>query len=595
MPCVLRTYTFQSAHQLESLAAGLLYRQMKMLKTVSTASAPRQRVIAKEPGLSPEHYLRLIFHRKWLVLGVTLMVSAGTAIFSHYLPNVYSSETLILVDPQKVPDAYVKSTVTGDVRNRLSTLSQQILSATRLQKIIEALNLYPEDRKKLAREDVITRMRSDISVQVVSDFGATQDLQAFRIGYSGKDARLVAQVTNELASLFIEENLKAREQQATGTTEFLGNQLQETRRDLEQQEAKLKDYRMRHIGEMPEQQSADLQILGQLQSQFQLEGDALNRGEQQKLALQSMMSLSAPVVDLDDNLANRPKADVKSDLKGPEAPKQTSAAAILNNDKAKLAILLSHYTADHPDVKKLKKQIEQEEATEATRSAAAATALPPPIVADDTTPQSPAPVIVTKSVAQPINHVNPVIQSQLTTLDAEITRHKEEMQRLSKTVSSYQAKLSAIPLREQEITQLVRDYEISKAHYSQLLGQQLSAETATQLEIRQKGEKFEVLDPGQVAERPARPNRTMINSAGGAGGLILGILLAVGTELFGISIVSPDNVSAAVNVPVLEVIPLILTRDDRRRRTKRLLVASVASAVVTAIALGAVLFYRNQI
>jgi polysaccharide biosynthesis transport protein len=197
-------------------------------------------------------------------------------------------------------------------------------------------------------------------------------------------------------------------------------------------------------------------------------------------------------------------------------------------------------------------------------------------------------------VPQPVNHVNPVIQSQLTTLDAEIAKHKEEMQRLSKTVSSYQAKLSAIPLREQEITQLVRDYEISKAHYSQLLGQQLSAETATQLEIRQKGEKFDVLDPGQVAERPTRPNRALMNGAGGAGGLILGILLAVGTELFGISIISPEDISAVVGVPVLEIIPLILTRDDRRRRTKRLLLTS-GSAAVTVLAVGAILFYRSQL
>jgi hypothetical protein len=114
------------------------------------------------------------------------------------------------------------------------------------------------------------------------------------------------------------------------------------------------------------------------------------------------------------------------------------------------------------------------------------------------------------------------------------------------------------------------------------------------LEIRQKGEKFDVLDPGQVAERPARPNRALINGAGAAGGLILGILLAVGTELFGISIISPEDISAVVGVPVLEIIPLILTRDDRRRRTKRLLLTS-ASAAVTVLAVGAILFYRSQL
>src|SRR5580692_1165707 len=300
----------------------------------STAVTTRHRSASKEVGLSPEHYLRLIVHRKWLVLGVFAAISAGAVVYSHFLPNVYTSETVILVDPQKVPDSYVKSTVTGDVRNRLSTLSQQILSATRLQRIIETLNLYPEDRKRLAREDIITRMRADISVQVVSDFGASQDFQAFRITYSGKDARLVAQVTNELASLFIEENLKAREQQATGTTEFLQNQLQESRKDLEAQEAKLKQYKLMHLGEMPEQQSADLQILGQLQSQLQLEGDALSRAEQSKLVLQTMQSQLAPVVDLDDGQTRAPKAP---DVKGGEPAKQAAVNTRLNNDKARLA------------------------------------------------------------------------------------------------------------------------------------------------------------------------------------------------------------------------------------------------------------------
>ncbi len=555
-----------------------------------SAGASRPRAIVKDVGLSPAHYLRLIIHRKWLVLGVALAVSAGTFVFSHFMPNVYTSETVIIVDPQKVPDAYVKSTVTGDVRNRLSTLSQQILSATRLQRIIETLNLYPEDRKKLAREDVITHMRSDISVQVVSEFGgASQDFQAFRIAYSGKDARLVAQVTNDLASLFIDENLKAREQQATGTTEFLGNQLQETRKDLEQQEAKLKEYKMKHLGEMPEQQSADLQILGQLQSQLQQQSDALARAEQSRLVLQTMMSQSAPVIDLDDG---QPKMPKPTDVKGGEPSKQARTTT-LSSDKAKLAALLAHYTPDHPDVRKLRKQIEQEEARESDLAAAAAagTAAEPVVVAADTPP----PTRSTRAAAPPpVTHVNPVIQSQLTTLDTEIAKHKEEVQRLSQSVSAYQSKLSAIPVREQEITQLVRDYEISKSHYTQLLGQQLSAETATQLEIRQKGEKFEVLDPGQVAERPARPNRALINGAGSAAGLILGILLAVGTELLGVSITSPEDISAVVSVPVLEVIPLILTRVDRRRRVKRMLVAS-ASAVVTVLAVCAIFFYRSQI
>src|SRR4051812_5155310 len=164
-----------------------------MMEMSDSLKPTRQRTLPVDRGteqVSIEHYLRLLYHRKLLIVGVFVVTAVLTAVISARLPNVFVSETVILVDPQKVPDAYIKSTVTGDVRNRLGTLSQQILSATRLQKIIDSLNLYAEERKTMAREDVITSMRRDIAVQVVSDFGGSQDLQAFRIRYSGKEPRL---------------------------------------------------------------------------------------------------------------------------------------------------------------------------------------------------------------------------------------------------------------------------------------------------------------------------------------------------------------------------------------------------------------------
>jgi len=537
--------------------------------------------------VSLEHYLCLLIHRKWLVLGTFLLVSFGTFIVSLRLPNIYKSETVILVDPQRVPESYVKATVTGDVRNRLSTLSQQILSATRLQKIIETMNLYPQERKTLPREDVITRMRADISVNVLSDLGGGQDLQAFRIIYRGRDPRMVAEVANALASLFIEENLKAREEQATGTADFLQNQLQETRKTLEAQEAKLKDFKLQHLGEMPEQQTADLQILGQLQSQLQLESDALTRAEQQKSYIQSMMVATAPVVDLDETEQKPSKAGER------QAPKSR-----LTIHKEQLARLLATFTEKYPPVALLKKQIEAEEALEAIR--------PPTVPASSKAIGSPSAETAPKPVEPPVQHAtprpakyfNPVLQSQLKQIDDEIAKHREERQRVSKLVANYQVKLEAIPVREQQVTELVRDYEISKAHYSQLLEKQLSAETATQLEIRQKGERFSVLDFAQPAERPSQPNRSLINGVGSIGGLALGLLLALITEFLGMSITSPEQITAATGLPVLEVIPVIRTHTDKRRR-KRLLVLAAATAVASVIVGSVVLMvlyhYRPQV
>lgn len=552
-----------------------------------------RKTMTRGPEVNVEHYLRLILHRWWMVLGTFVLISGATVIVTSRMPDIYTSYTTILVDPQKVPENYVKATVTGDVRNRLGTLSQQILSATRLQKIIDALKLYPEERKTLAREDVISKMRGDISVNLVSE-GGTQDLQAFRITYSGKDPRLVAQVTNELASLFIDENLKAREQQATDTTDFLTNQLQQTRQDLEAQEAKLKDFKLKHIGEMPEQQSADLQVLGQLQSQLQIESEALSRAEQQKSYIQSLMAQgSAPVVDLDDSDPAASPGAATHDSK----PAGPTTRTPLEQEKARLAALLARgYTEQHPDIQKLKAQIAQQESSgpsaqanepSKTEAADASAVLP--------TPPIPKPPVRTRAVAPP-KYVNPVLEGQLKSVEDEITKHKREQERIQRLVAGYHAKLEAIPVREQQIAELVRDYEISKAHYTQLLGNQLSAATATQLEVRQKGEKFTVLDSAQPAERPSRPNRVLLNGGGAGVGLGLGVLLALITELMGMSITSPEQIMAAVGMPVLEVIPTMYTYAGNvsRKRRIRLAVASGALVTILGVVAALVIHYRQS-
>jgi succinoglycan biosynthesis transport protein ExoP len=552
--------------------------------------SPGGRRSAAEIGgtqISPEHYLRLIWHRKWLVLITCVVVSAGTFVYSYRLRDRFRSETLILVDPQKVPDAYVKATVTGDIRNRLGTLSQQILSATRLQKIIDNLNLYPAERKTLVREDILAAMRKDISVNVVSDFGGSQDLQAFRITYTGYEPRLVAQVANELATQFIDENMKAREQQASGTNEFLQSQLQHSRTALEAQESKLRDFRLKHIGEMPEQQSADLQIMGQLRSQLQLEGEGLARAEQQKTYFQSMLTQnSAPVVDLDDSSPKVAESTVKQQAKsGSPAPAQTK----LDQLKAKLASLQGRYWDQHPEVRKAKQEITDEEKRLKAAETVSAEERPAAVTAE-----APTPATVPVARREQSYASNPVIQSQLKTVEEEIAKHKQEQQRLNKLASEYQAKLEAIPVREQEIADLVRDYEISKAHYQQLLNSQLSAETATQLEIRQKGEKFSILDHAQPAEKPTSPNRQMINAGGFLAGLALGLALALATEFLGMSITVQEQLEQATGAAVLEVIPVIQTQADRRMQKKRLVLATVCCLVITILGSGAALFYHYR-
>jgi polysaccharide chain length determinant protein (PEP-CTERM system associated) len=544
--------------------------------------------------LSPEHYLLILSHRKWFILTVFLVVSCGTAVVSRILPDVYTSETLILVDPQQVPSDYVKPTVVGDVRNRLGTLSQQILSVTRLQRIIETFNLYPEARRDLAQEDVINRMREDISIQMIDDAAARryrEGLQAFKISYSGNEPRMVAQVTNELASLFIEENLKARERVAAGTTEFISNQLVETERKLVDLEARLRDYKLQHAGELPDQQAANLQILGQQQSRLQMLVDSQNRAEQQKSYLQAILAAQAPTVEPDE--PSEPE-ETATDSPSPNTEDAIINAGLIADEK-RLAELRSRYGDRHPDVVRLQREVEEtralrEKAAKAEMELRAARTVPAPV-------QAQTPVVFNRLAPNPSvpgkQSVEGVL-AQIGTLDSQIAHDKREQERILQSIATYQRRVEAIPIREQEIADLARDYQMTKEHYSDLLSKQMSAQQATELEARQKGERFTILDPAQVPERPSRPNRILINALGSAAGLGLGIILALITEFLGFSITQPQQIFATTGITVLGVIPMILTHADRMQRRRRM-IAGTATGVTVLLAAGAFLIYHYRI
>src|SRR3954468_11938103 len=228
-------------------------------------------------------YAREIFKHRWYITMATLGLVLVLFPLIALIPDTYSATTVILVDPQKIPERYVTATVSSDPVQRLNTITQEILSVTRLQEIITQMGLYSELTGKMSREEIIELMRKDITIQVKQ--GASSGLSSFSITYEGRDPRVVAQVTNQLALSFINGNLKTREQQATGTTEFLTSQMEDARRDLEQQEHKISDFKLAHIGEMPEQQGANLQMIAQLRVSLQGNIDQLNRLDIEKNVL----------------------------------------------------------------------------------------------------------------------------------------------------------------------------------------------------------------------------------------------------------------------------------------------------------------------
>src|SRR5947209_12296054 len=270
-------------------------------------------------------------YRGWIFLGTVLFSLAG-ATFVLLLPDHYKATTTILVDPQKVPEKYVSPTVSSDPGQRLNTISQQVLSATRLQQIIDDMQLYPELRGHVSREELIELMRKDITITVKQ--GSAAGLSAFTIEYEGRRRETIAKVANKQAASFIEWNVKNREQQAQDTTDFLDSQLKEAKSNLEEQEAKVSAFKMRHLGQMPEQQSANLQALSQLQTQFQANVEGLNRLEVERTLLsRGLENSNSGVV-----------------VKTPPVTERAKLEAQRQQLKSQLQDLQNRYTSAHPEV-----------------------------------------------------------------------------------------------------------------------------------------------------------------------------------------------------------------------------------------------------
>src|SRR5580704_2314323 len=277
-------------------------------------------------------YFLIPFFLGWLVVWSVSWV----------LPSRYKSGTLILVEQPSMPKDYVTPNVTDDLQTRLQSMTQQILSRTRLLHIIEELNLYADKRGRLNSDELVERMRKDIEIELVRD--ARNQITSFNIYYSAHDPRVAQQVTSELTNLFISENLEVRQTESEDTTKFLESQLETARQALAEQEEKVRVYKDQHLGELPSQLASNLQILTGLQSQLQNEEDGLNADRQQNAYLQSMLEQSRTM-----------QRTIKS---GDGTPVGIPALdQQLDKLKAQLADLTSHYTERHPDVLKLKEQI----------------------------------------------------------------------------------------------------------------------------------------------------------------------------------------------------------------------------------------------
>ena len=530
--------------------------------------------MAVELVFTPVSVLRMIGKQVLSIVLASIGLMITGAAIVYFLPDLYRAESLILVEQQKIPERLVESTVQVELQDRLATISQQIMSGTQLQKIIDKHNLYRDQRTKVTPEELIDAMRKNIEIK--TEKGWTRNRPgAFRVFFKSTDAQQSATVTNELANLFIEENLKSREVQAIGATEFLGAQLEEARKRLLEQESKLSDFKKRNSGQLPGHENGLLLSLTQLQTQSMSNNDALSRAQGNKSILESELrsaetslqhaaaSIAADMNQAQQQATAAQAAAAQNAAGGNGAGGSSEQASGGTSTPAKpsrseqldqmLEQMKRRYTDQHPQVRALRAELERVRLQEAkdrerelaARRVSAPKPATPPVTAaavesastGSATPGSgtgdtPRPRLSTQSqmyLEQQRERVEK-LRGQLQAAAQEINTLEQEKVRIDRELARNQDVLAKLPIAEQEMISISRDYEVSKKAYETLLQKSYTANTAEDLERRQKSERFTVLDVARPPEKPYQPNRPVLYTVAVVLSIVLGILVGIGLE-----------------------------------------------------------------
>jgi succinoglycan biosynthesis transport protein ExoP len=504
--------------------------------------------VAQPMELAKKYVALIVKYKRECLLGTLAVTLLGTLLIAK-LPNVYEATTTILVDPQQVPEKYVSAAVSSDPYTRLNTITQQVLSRSRLQEIIDKYTLYSDRRSILSPEEVVEEMRHDITIEVKQ--GSGPELSTFTLTYQGRQPTLVADVANELASSFIKWNVSTREEQVAGTRDFLSTELHSAKQNLEQQEDSLRQFKMRHLGETPDQTASNLSALTNLRTALQANIDAMSRLDSERIMLtrapeQVPVVSSAPVV-----LTQRERL---------EQEKRQLEASIEQ--------LREHYSDRYPDVLKATRRLE--------RIKEQISALPTPPVATSHGSEGSG----EKSIAS--------VRVEL--VEKELKRLQAEQEHIQEQINSYQGKVDVSPIREQQLVELTRNYDISKLHYQALLDKNFNVAMAADLEKKQKAERFRVLDLARTPQKPVKPNRKRLIALAGIAGLGLSILCVFAKEELSPGIRTEVELKSLlpVGVRVVGFIPRIVLASDALRDRRFSIVTSVACVLLCLALIGVI-------
>jgi succinoglycan biosynthesis transport protein ExoP len=535
-------------------------------------------------------YIAILKNRKKYFIISSVVVLVIACLFAFLWPASYQSSSTILIEEQQIPPEFVRSTVTGFADQRIQSLTQQILSRVKLWEIVQQFSLYPNQREKLTREEILEMMRDNIKLETISAeigdprkrrrSGETAVTIAFSISYRGENPATVQKVAGTLASLYLEQNLKTREAQAQSTTKFLEAELKALQERIKDLGGKITLFKEHNEGLLPEQQSFNRDQVARMELELKQLDNYMRNADDRKIYLQGQLATVKPespiigatgerimapadrrktleiaLADLrakfsenhPDVLKIRREIAELSKLAGPEdntSMRQKKVAQF----KAELAQLQGKYSGQHPEVLKAKNKIAELEKT-------------------------PAPASSPRQEAQPDNPTYISLATQIKAADSDISSLRHQQALLQDRLKKYRNRLEEAPKVEQEYMALMRDYQNAHAKHQEVMNKILEARIAEGMEEHQKGEKFTLIDPASFPETPASPKRWLILLAGLICSMGAGLGSVALAEQLDHSVHSGDELVRLTGLPVLGSIIRIQTREDviRARRKRKLI------------------------
>ena len=493
-------------------------------------------------------YKAVVKRRKWSFILPAMIIFIIAAVVALALPSIYKSTSTILIEEQDIPTDYVKTSVTSYAEQRLQSIHQRIVSFSRLFGMIKQFNLYPDLKDRWTSEEIVSKMRDDITLEPISadvidrrTGRPSEATIAFTLSYQGKKPEVVQRVANTLTTLFLKENIQDREKQATDTSEFLGQEMEKVKGKLTALEAKLAVFKKEHVNELPDLLQVNMQSLNNIENNIQRLDDQLRSTKEREEYLQTQLVGIPPIEEKKDKTR-------------------------LDELKVQLVHLQTRFSDKYPDVIKTRAEIARLEKNLSKQDKTAKK--------DNDPPDNPAYI---------------TLASQLSSTRADLASIQRQIREYEKKADTYRRRIADTPKVEETYKTIIIERDNTKAKFDDLMRKHMEAKVAQGLEKEQKGERFTLIDPPRLPENPDKPNRLAI--------MLIGLVLCLGggvgwasfREFTDLSIHDSDSLVAATSFPVLASIPEIKTKEDVRRE-KRERYTLIIGLILLAIA-GLVVFH----